>query len=252
MQIESDLARSLQQIESDTGGFVAPQWLRRNEFMCFAIDNIDFNEATWSGKNSLHGTGLCVFQNRYDDAPRNESMPFERTTKQGASNRLPCTLLECNEPRPTAKIYLVDINSIESIDYSKNLEHTRLWMTSFFDVGSETDFKALTWSGFNSRCSIKFNPIKNVGFIAPLLRTPPTEYDTLYTDLMRAHRINVHYNGECAVTVLALDMQLFEMAMKLWVTNDDIKKKFVFVAGQLHTVFWALQNIGSYIKGKID
>lgn len=61
MQIESDLARSMQQIEDVNGGFIAPQWLRPNEFMCFAIDNIDFNEATWSGKNSLHGTGLCVF-----------------------------------------------------------------------------------------------------------------------------------------------------------------------------------------------
>lgn len=124
-------------------------------------------------------------------------------------------------------------------------------MTTFFDFGSEETSKVLTWSGFNSRYSKRLNPIKNVGFIAPLLRTPPTHYDTLYTDLMRAHRINVHYNGEGTVTVLALDMQLFEMAMKLWVTSVDIQKKFLFVAGQLHTVFWALQCIGTYIKGNL-
>lgn len=59
-QIEADIENSLTKIEDNTGGYVAPLWLRKNEFMCFAIDNIDFNEATCSGKDSLHGTSLKV------------------------------------------------------------------------------------------------------------------------------------------------------------------------------------------------
>lgn len=132
MEIEGDLARSLQKIEDDTEGFVAPQWLRFNKFISFAIDNIDFNEATC--KNSLHGTGLCVFQAQCDDNLGDDRLHFERTKKMKASSGLPYTLLKCNDPIPTAKIYDVDMDSMKSSNYLKELEHTRLWMMTFIDV----------------------------------------------------------------------------------------------------------------------
>lgn len=122
-------------------------------------------------------------------------------------------------------------------------------MTTFFDIDSTSKSKILTWSGFNSLCATKYNSVKNIGLVAPLLRAPPTQFDALLTSLMRAEKINIHYNGPDCITVIGVDLQLFDMAMKLWTTDDRIRKKFFFVAGQLHTVFWMLQNIGTYIKG---
>lgn len=249
IQLENDLARSVEIIEDQSGGFAAPQWLRSNEFISFAIDNVDFNEATYSGKNSLHGTALCVFQDKFkDNASVSQNITFARTILK-ANNTLPYNLLECDEPVPKPNVYPIDLKSFTSCNYSKNIDHTRLWMTTFFDVDTEDKSNYLTWSGFNSRCSNKFNTIKNIGLVAPLLRAAPTQYDALLTAIMRADKINVHYNGPDCTTVVGLDMQLFDMAMKLWATNENIRQKFFFVAGQLHTVFWMLQNIGTYIKG---
>lgn len=43
LQIENDLARSIEKIEYETGGFAAPQWVQFGKFLSFAIDNVDFN-----------------------------------------------------------------------------------------------------------------------------------------------------------------------------------------------------------------
>lgn len=247
LQIENDLARSIETIQDEAGGFAAPQWLRHNEFLSFAIDNVDFNEATYSGKNSLHGTALCVFQDRLNDGD-NHSMNFTRTNLK-ETNSLPYTLLECFEPVPKPTVYPLDLDSFKACNYAEKIDHTRLWMTMFLDDDTPDKTKVLTWSGFNSRCSDKFNSIKNIGLVAPLLRVPPTQYDALFTAIMRAEKINMHFNGIDCTTVVGLDMQLFDMAMKLWATNEHIRKNFFFIAGQLHTVFWMLQNIGTYIKG---
>lgn len=166
-----------------------------------------------------------------------------------ASNRLPYTLIECNEPLPKASVYPMDVESFQSTNYHEKIDHARLWMTTFFDIDTTSKSKVLTWSGFNSRCASKFNSDKNIGLVAPLLRAPPTQYDALLTSLIRAEKINIHYNGPDCITVVGVDLQLFDMTMKLWATDERIRKKFFFVAGQLHTVFWMLQNIGTYIKG---
>lgn len=250
LRIENDLAVSIEKIENETGGFVAPVWLRYNHFLCFAIDNIDFNEATYSGKDSLHGTALCVFQDKMVDTDH-KNIEFVRTKSKSKSSKytLPCMLSEFEDPVPKANVYTMDVNSFKSEYHSENSDLTRLWMSTFFNVNGVNDSKVLTWSGFNSRYSKKFKPIKNIGLIAPLMRSPPTQYDALHACLMQAERINTKFNGPDCVTVVGLDMQLYDMAMRFWVTDENIRKRFFFVAGQLHTVFWMLQNIGTYIKG---
>ena len=37
--------------------------MNTNRFTWFALDNIDFLEDTASGKNTLHGTGIVMYQN---------------------------------------------------------------------------------------------------------------------------------------------------------------------------------------------
>ena len=60
----------------------------------------------------------------------------------------------------------------------------------------------------------------NVALVPPLLRLPPTAYDVLYTGIMRAHDITTHVMGSESITVITLDLQLYDMAMKLWVERE--------------------------------
>ena len=82
-----------------------------------------------------------------------------------------------------------------------------------------------------------------------MIKKPPTAYDVLYTGIMRAHDITTHVMGSESITVITLDLQLYDMAMKLWVEREDISKQFLFRPGELHVVFWALAALGKYIEG---
>ena len=42
--------------------FIVPTGLKKNRFVFFAVDNIDFAEDTVDGKNTLHGTVMTVYQ----------------------------------------------------------------------------------------------------------------------------------------------------------------------------------------------
>jgi len=55
--------------------------------------------------------------------------------------------------------------------------------------------------------------------------------------------------GSESITVVTLDMQLYDMAKKLWVEREDIRNHFLFRPGELHIVFWALSALGKYIEG---
>ena len=49
------------------GGLYLPPWLVKDEFVWFALDNIDFLEATPCGMNTLHGTAIAIYQSsNYD------------------------------------------------------------------------------------------------------------------------------------------------------------------------------------------
>ena len=105
-----------------------------------------------------------------------------------------------------------------------------------------------TWGAFNSLlCSAGLKT--NIALVPPLIRLPPTQYDILYTAMMRAQAIATSCMGLEAITVITLDLQLYDMAMKLWMTHEDIKKQFLFRPGELHVVFAALAALGKYVEG---
>ena len=56
-------------------------------------------------------------------------------------------------------------------------------------------------------------------------------------------------NEEGLLTVVTLDMQLYDLAMKLWCNIDQISQLFLFRPGELHIIFWALASVGDYIEG---
>ena len=55
--------------------------------------------------------------------------------------------------------------------------------------------------------------------------------------------------GSEAITVETVDLQLYDLAMKLWMEREDIKKQFLFCPGELHIIFWSLAALGKYVEG---
>ena len=91
--------------------------------------------------------------------------------------------------------------------------------------------------------------LTNVSLVPPLIRSPPTQYDTLYTAFMRIHNIASCVMGPGKKVVVTLDLQLYDMAMRLWIERADIRDKFLFCPGELHVALWALTALGKYVEG---
>ena len=62
----------------ETDGVVCPFNLRKNLFTTAAIDNIDHNPTSNSARESFHGTGISMFQNRTNESDGIERMQQKR------------------------------------------------------------------------------------------------------------------------------------------------------------------------------
>ena len=256
MEIETGIAnRVLMQMES-MGGIYLPHWVEKNEFVWFAMDNIDFLEATPSGMNTLHGTAIAMYQT---DAPGKSlfNSPVEINRSPGTTSLdhvIESKILSCPKPNPKKlkhECYLATLKP--NIEKNRNIDIS--WIIgclTFDEDGVGINKKAPgTWGAFNSLMSTSqsVHSLTNIALVPPLIRSPPTDYNTLYTGLMRAQNITTCVMGSNSITVVTLDLQLYDMAMKLWVEREDIRKKFLFRPGELHVVFWALASLGDYIEG---
>ena len=86
-----------------------------------------------------------------------------------------------------------------------------------------------TWNAFNSLISTKSVLKKMIQMVPPLIREPPTNYNILYTGLMKTKNIAQKVNGEEELIVVTLDMQLYGMTIKLWCIVNSISQSFLHV-----------------------
>ena len=207
-------------------------------FVWFALDNIDFLESTPSGMNTLHGTATAVYQSESDKSPRTP-LDIDRSSRsQTLEAAVPSEISSCDKPVPKNKKCVCTPKS----STEPNKEKDMAWIIGCLDFNeSEVEVKSSsfspgTWGAFNSLLSAS-GPKTNIALVPPLIRLPATGYDTLFTGLMRARDIATHAMGPEAITVVTLDLQLYEMAMKLWMEREDIQKHFLFRPGELHIVF---------------
>jgi len=83
--------------------------------------------------------------------------------------------------------------------------------------------------------------------VAPLITSAPTDFSVLWTAINRARTINTDLMAPNKKTLITVDLQLFDMSMKLWMNDASIQKDFLFMPGPLHFCFWALHSLGHYI-----
>ena len=87
----------------------------------------------------------------------------------------------------------------------------------------------------------------NSAVVAPLLKTSPTNYGTLYTALKLAQGISAEIVGPDRKTLISLDMDLYCRALRLQLSERNIN--WVLRPGGLHIVFAALHALGKTIDG---
>ena len=221
MQIETGLANTVLQQMHSRGGVCLPPWLVQDTFVWFALDNIDFLESTLCGMNTLHGTAIAIYQSESPEKnPMVPPLEIDRSSKAQTLDDAICyEMLSCKKPEPKKKRFVCKLSTSKAImDLNKKTDIAWIIGCLDFDENKEIEVKINapgTWGAFNSLLSSTHRKT-NVALVPPLIRSPPTNYGTLYTGLMRAHDITTCVMGCEKITVVTLDLQLYDMAMKLW------------------------------------
>ena len=83
--------------------------------------------------------------------------------------------------------------------------------------------------------------------VAPLFRRPPTDFAALYTVLCQAQGISAFVVGSDHKTVITLDLDLYERALKLQSSTSN--SNWILRVGELHACFASLHAIAKYLEG---
>ena len=133
-------------------------FLHNNQFVWFALDNIDFLESTPCGMNTLHSTVTAVYQTACNECKTTPLHIDRSSNSQTLKTTVPCEILSCDKPIPTKKKCACTLNSCKS-RAEPNTEKDMAWVIWSLDFNeSQVDVKQSssfpeTWGVFNSLLS---------------------------------------------------------------------------------------------------
>ena len=110
--------------------------------------------------------------------------------------------------------------------------------------------KLPTYSGYNSelmKSNLTGIDVANI-MMFPLIPGPASSYSAIYTSLMLAQNITTHVAYGSKKTIIALDLDLYDRALQLRNSRDDLRDKFILRLGELHIVFAQCRAIGRFIE----
>ena len=207
-------ADGVEEIKSNNGVYLPP-WSVPDEFTWFAIDNIDFLEQTPTGMNTLHGTAIAMYQQKTEDECSSERI-FDRERKlKDIFDDCEIPLLNCSKPKPK-KSTRYNVSLLESEPFMDEKRKTDLvWVMGTVKSSNEEDKSPGTWAAFNS-LSTRSESLTDIALLAPLIRSPPTDTNTLFTAILRTGEVTKKVMGEGKMAVVTFDLQLYDLAMRLW------------------------------------
>ena len=110
-----------------------------------------------------------------------------------------------------------------------------------------------TWAATNSLLMSQSPAIKqphtctNTAVVAPLFKSSPTDYGTLYTILQLTQGISAKVVGPQRRTIITLVLDIYSRALKIQQSVGN--KNWILRAGALHIAFAALHALGKTIDG---
>ena len=247
MMIETAIANAVLRNMDATNGVFLPPFLKKDQFVFFAADNVDFSEDTFDGKGTLHATITAVYQRQQCDG----DMLVPPLTLQDSAdltltpNSVP--VMECAAPNNADCQKTVGMSEFSPSNEESKLGNLEWMVARCTSQKSPSESNIPGWAGFNSLVNISA-PKTNIGTL-PLLAVPAHEWGTLLTVLKTTQNINTAVLGEDNKTVLTLDMALYEKALRLIDSRAELKNRFVLRLGELHVAMAVIRAIGSSIEG---
>ena len=285
VNIEKRIACAVAERMKKTGGFCMPSFVLKGKSVYFAIDN-DFLENTADGQNTLHGTILVINQYKESDSDETERVLVdEPLCIPDGVVPVDVSTQYRNPPSIQAQPITVDKFEYHSNDHLlvKYEVHDRAWMMASFshrestptsdemswpceqsetvdrpeqhtgELASKLNKTHImpTWAATNSLIQSEQDqesrPRTQSSIVAPLLRRPPTDHQSLYTALCQAQGISAFVVGPEHKTIITLDLDLYERALKL--QSSTRNTNWILRVGELHACFASLHAIAKYLEG---
>ena len=163
---------------------------------------MDFNEDTQSGKHTLHGTAMAIYQRRNPEDVMTR-LDLSSSTQERSIKDLPdVNLLQCRipkSPKPPSPAY-PNFKLSEEKEPLEYISDDLVWLLGQVICGPAFP----KWSGYNSMLS-KGLPLTS-WHVPPLIAQPAHEWQTLLTVLKQAQHISAQVVGPQRKTVITLDM----------------------------------------------
>ncbi|CAG9759446.1 unnamed protein product [Ceutorhynchus assimilis] len=214
---------------------------RKQNYIHASIDNFDLNEDTIDGKNTTHCMAMVAFQNHDTD----QSFVYENIPREGAYSlgmeelqtftqsilkyRKP---MQRPEPAPLKKIIL----DMKTDNISKKINTTWRLLRNF-----EEDAKFPNWSEYNNIISENKIPVSDI-FYLPFINNPPTEFDTIYTSMVRLVELaNAIKQNHIIITA---DLAIYSKAQEILWNNPEPQDKVTLMLGGMHLNMAFIASIG--------
>ena len=245
--LETAMANAVVENTKRFDGLYVPPFLKKGTFVSFAVDNIDFAEDTADGKGTTHGTITAVYQkaNATEEVIAPSLEVKEAKNLSVAPYHVP--IKPCSKPKrgPIQRAHRFEINTT-GVAESYQLT-TKGWViTSALSRENGEKSTVPGWAGFKSLVSSS-QSLTHVGAL-PLLPEVAHEWSTMLTVIQQASKLKSLVIGEEHPTVITFDMAVYEKAVQLLDSRDDLKRTVLPRLGELHTVMAALRALGTSIE----
>lgn len=226
MLLETAIANAVVENTRWFNGLYVPPFLKKGTFVFFAIDNTDFAEDTADGKGTTHGTITAVYQkaNAAGEFIAPSLELSEAKNLSVAPYHVP--IKQCSKPKPglvkRAQEFKVDTKGVAE-SYKLTTLGWVIASTLSRDKDNGEHSSIPGWAGFKSLVSSR-KSLTLVGAL-PLLPEVAHEWSTMLTVILQASQLKSLVVGEEHPTVITFDMALYEKAVQILDSRDDLKKK---------------------------
>ena len=117
----------------------------------------------------------------------------------------------------------------------------------------ESDSKSVkdvlpSYSAYNSIIHDRESPNSTANILLlPLVPGPAEIYSAIYTAFKLAQNVTTHVIGKSSKTIISLDLDLYERALRLRNSSPDFLDKYVLRLGELHILFAHIRATGSSV-----
>ena len=236
-RVTTSIAQHQVDLFEQNGNLFIPENINPSRFLQFAADNIDIIEETLDGKGTFHGTQMAIFQRGPSSDVEHPGTIFsnDRVLKSlpNQYNKLvPSNFTKNDKP-------IVRFKEPANVkDYVKQYSSSQLyfrnaldfvWLLSRFYSRNADEHSIPAWTSFNQAVDETDVEVSVTGYL-PIIPSPATEYDTVWTVLKQCMAITQHF--QLANTVITFDEGLYHKARTLaWQYHQECQNLVLRLGG---------------------